>query len=572
MPKRFSLVFVLSFSHCMLNYCFSQIPCSDFVFNRWYNEMYNTGIRDCKPTKDGNFVIVGSYITNIDIFRCLIYKINSQGEVLWRNDILHDNTYETAYSVAELPDGSFVVAGNAATLQDAGTLAHGYLAKFDANGKFLWEKIYDISNWVKDFSDIAICPNEDLIVTGVQATNTGANLWVARLDSTGNLLWNKTFTKGAGFSILALPTGGIWVCAEEIILGYPHAWLIRLDDAGNIINEFYVNGPATWGKLRELTLTTDGGFIGVGHSKSDLWVVKFDSDGGLEWERRFGGMDSDDGYDISLIPGGGYYVLGRTYSSDGDVCQHRGDGDLWVVQLNETGNLVWQKTFGGSSYDYPAGGIITSSDGFIVVGETLSNDGDAQHIPKQIINIAPIWIIRVNNLRYENLNVGIPDTSICLGSLLSLHIDSILCTDQIVWNTGETGVEIQADTQGVYWGEIRSGNCSSRDSVRIHYVPCNGEPCVVFPNAFTPNGDGVNDYFRPIVLCGDMVVQQIWVYNRWGQMIYKADNLGGIGWNGTSQNGDTMPSDVYVWRCVYQNSIGDSVISETVQGGITLLR
>ncbi len=146
------------------------------------------------------------------------------------------------------------------------------------------------------------------------------------------------------------------------------------------------------------------------------------------------------------------------------------------------------------------------------------------------------------------------------------------CAEQILWNTDEHASQINVEAQGEYWAEIRSGSCFSRDTLRVHFIPCNGEPCLIFPNAFTPNGDEVNDIFRPIVLCGEMAMQEISIYNRWGQLIYENNDPGNTGWAGVGTDGRPSPSDVYAWRCVYQNIIDGEVISGVIKGGVTLIR
>lgn len=567
MSRAFTLIFIWSIAAFVPCHLSAQIPCSDFVFNRWQHPlMYATTIRDCITTQDGNMVIAGYYMTNYDSIRSLICKANTQGDILWRNDVIFDDTYETADAVAELPDGSFIVAGAESTLVGADTFAHAYLARFSANGKIIWDKVYETPAFQESFQDVAICPNGDMIVLGNQSTNTGPLLWVLRLDSNGVIIWSKEFDKRNGYSILAIQTGGFWLSARKY--NQTSSTLYRFDDFGNIVDELTLNG---W-YVEKLIPINGQGFVGVGGKDNDLWIAKLDMNGGMQWEKQYGGSGNEVGHHVSAIPGGGFYVLGSTDSGDGDLCLSRGNGDHWVLQLDDAGDLLWQKTYGGSGWDAASGGIVTCPDGFIVVGETTSNDWDAADIPDHQINLSPLWIFRCNNLRYENLDIVQTDTSVCLDDPIRLNVGPLNCIGQLRWNTGETGSEIQPDSQGIYWVENLYGSCVDRDSVHIRFLPCNGESCILFPNAFTPNDDGYNDFFEPIIQCGDVAEIKIWVYNRWGQLVYKHEGLGTAGWDGKTSNGESLPSDLYIWRCSYQNLIDGQLISEIKSGEITLIR
>lgn len=525
--------------------------------------MYATTIADCIQTQDDNMVIAGYYITNYDSLRCLICKMNKQGDLIWRNDIIFDVTHETASAVAELPDGSFVVACAQATPAGPDSSAHAYLAKFSADGVMMWEKAYDPPSLQEYFRDVVICPNGDMILLGSKSTNTQNLVWLLRVDSNGNIIWSKEFGQLYATSIMGISTGEFWLCATKTY--DQHSTLFLMDDLG-IVEEIALNGYVT-----KLTSINGQDFIGVGGKDDDLWMARFDQNGAVKWEKQYGGSSSEIGGHISTIPGGGFYVLGNTISNDGDICLSRGGGDQWVLQLNETGDLLWQKTFGGSGWDYSRG-IFTCPDGFIVVGETFSHDWDAADIPQSQINYSPLWIYRCNNLRYEKLNIIQSDTSVCLHDPISLQVAPSNCIGELRWSTGATGTEIQPDSQGVYYVENIYGSCVDKDSVHIRFLPCNGESCILMPNAFSPNADGYNDFFQPIIQCGDVTDLKIWVYNRWGQLVYTQNQIGAAGWDGKNLKGEALPSDLYVWRCSYQNLIGGKLIAEIKTGEITLIR
>src|SRR5690606_35784796 len=109
--------------------------------------------------------------------------------------------------------------------------------------------------------------------------------------------------------------------------------------------------------------TTDGGYIFAAgsdssdndvtgnHGDTDIWVVKLNETGEIEWQRSYGGSDYEEPRSIQQTTDGGYIFAGTSNSDDGDVSQNQGSLDYWIVKLDETGVIEWQKSYGGSSQD-----------------------------------------------------------------------------------------------------------------------------------------------------------------------------------------------------------------------------
>ncbi|HTX88120.1 MAG TPA: T9SS type A sorting domain-containing protein [Bacteroidales bacterium] len=168
--------------------------------------------------------------------------------------------------------------------------------------------------------------------------------------------------------------------------GQTDFWVVRLSALGDTLWERSYGG-SLFEEAYSVGETNDHGFILAGFSSSsdgdvtvnhgqfDYWIVKLDSAGILQWQRSFGGSGDDIAYCVKQTFDGGYIVSGSSVSNDGDVTGNHGDDDYWIVKLNGSGDLIWQKSLGGSSYDIP--GIIsqTKDSGFIVNGFTFSNDG-----------------------------------------------------------------------------------------------------------------------------------------------------------------------------------------------------
>ncbi len=141
-------------------------------------------------------------------------------------------------------------------------------------------------------------------------------------------------------------------------------------------------------EAKSIQQTSDGGYIVAGysastngavtenHGDSDYWVVKLNSTGNISWQKSFGGSYHDEARSIQQTSDGGYIVAGYSESTDGDVTGNHGDSDYWVVKLNSTGNILWQKSLGGSDDDEANSIQQTSDGGYIVAGYSQSTDGD----------------------------------------------------------------------------------------------------------------------------------------------------------------------------------------------------
>ena len=178
----------------------------------------------------------------------------------------------------------------------------------------------------------------------VSGNHGGNDLWVGKLNASGSLVWSYLY-------------GG-----TEDDEGYD---LVQTSDGG-----YMVTG---W------TDSNDGNVTGHhGTSNSDLWVLKLNSDGTLNWNNCYGGSSDDDGAAIVKTQDGNFYVAGTTYSTSGDVSGNHGTyADFWVIKIGPSGTLLGQKCIGGTDYEEGINMTLTSDNGCIVCGRTSSTDGDA---------------------------------------------------------------------------------------------------------------------------------------------------------------------------------------------------
>src|SRR6185295_6310511 len=160
-------------------------------------------------------------------------------------------------------------------------------------------------------------------------------------------------------------------------------------------------GGSEFEKAWSIQQTQDGGYIFAGlasstdgdvtgnHGEVDYWIVKIDANGNIEWQKCYGGSGQEQAQSIEQTTDGGFIIGGISNSTDGDVSNNHGLFDYWIIRLDQSGNLIWGKSFGGSKNEgvdsnlawifgeYPVSVKQTSDGGFIVGGASYSNNGDA---------------------------------------------------------------------------------------------------------------------------------------------------------------------------------------------------
>ena len=186
--------------------------------------------------------------------------------------------------------------------------------------------------------------------------------------------------------------------------GFEDFWIVKLNGAGLVQWQKCIGG-SNHDKARSIDQTSDGGFIVAGNTWStdgdvsnndgsdDFWVVKLDSTGNLQWEKSLGGSSHDFATSIAQTNDEGYIVAGYTQSSNGDVTGNQGYTDYWIVKLDAYGDLQWQKSMGGSDIDLALSISQTSDGGYIVAGYVLSTDGDVSTYNG---GYGDYWIVRLD--------------------------------------------------------------------------------------------------------------------------------------------------------------------------------
>ena len=170
---------------------------------------------------------------------------------------------------------------------------------------------------------------------------------------------------------------------------------------------------------QSITKTTDGGYAILGHTQStdgditnksnesfDYWLLKYDSNNNLEWQKTYGGSDDDRGNNIIQTLDGGYAIIGYSKSNDGNVANNNGAHDFWVCKLDISGTILWHKNYGFSGADIGYSIIQTNDGGFLLTGvldvSASNGEGNSKNIASKTFKVqhagGDYWAIKINAL------------------------------------------------------------------------------------------------------------------------------------------------------------------------------
>jgi hypothetical protein len=287
-------------------------------------------------------------------------------------------------SVVSLPDGYLLAGYSQGCPIPTSNKVQGWVVKIDKQGGEQWAKMYGGSMYDGFDKIIKLKDGTGYMLAG---TSNG-DYWLVKIDNSGNVIWSNNYggTKGDFATDMAETDNGEFIVTGITqsndgdvtnMKGISDAWVIKIDAAGNLLWQKAL-GSSIEDNLSKITKTADNNYIlcgtgGIGnndvpkmHGSSDAWLVKMDDKGNILWNKTYGGTSSDYGVSITATKDGGAIFAGATESTDKDATGSLiGKIDAWVVKLNSAGNIEWQSKYGTKDDDY-GGPIVETADGYLL--------------------------------------------------------------------------------------------------------------------------------------------------------------------------------------------------------------
>ncbi|MCX6234615.1 MAG: hypothetical protein NT175_07805 [Bacteroidetes bacterium] len=505
--KTLIYTFVLSFCFATTN---AQTPFS-ILWQKCFGGSSWDVASSIQQTTDGGYITTGFTESNdgdvtgkhggSDYW---VVKINQFGEIQWQK-CYGGSSNEGANSIQQTTDGGYVIVGATGSNDGDVTGNHGggdyWVVKIDQFGEIQWQKCFGGSS--NDYAwSIQQTTDDGYVIAGLTYSNNGdvtgnhggGDYWVVKLDQSGEIQWQKCFGGSSWDEVRSIQqtTDGGYVVA-----GYTYSndgdvtgthgdadyWVVKLSQSGEIQWQKCLGG-SSWDEAHSIQQTTDDGYVVGGSTYSndgdvtgksegpsaDYWVVKLSQSGEIQWQKCLGGSSNDWAFSIQQTIDSAYVVVGYTYSNDGDVTGNHGDADYWVVKLSQSGEIQWQKCFGGSNYDYSFSIQQTIDSGYVVGGTTSSNDGDVtgNH------GLDDYWVVTLCN--GNPLSISMSDSNYCFST-------SLIATsgfESYLWSTGDTSTIIEVIAGGYY------------SLIGTNSTGCPSEAAIIVPDPLQPyNGEQI---------------------------------------------------------------------------------
>ena len=409
----------------------AEVPFDSLTTNfkgelQWVKSFGGSGIESAQAivkTTDGGYAILG-YTSSIDGDISTkaqeendywLLKFDTDGNLQW-NKTYGGSKDDIGQSLAQTSDGGYVLTGYSMSDDGDASKNQGFhdnwILKLDYQGKLEWESSYGFSGhdhsydilqtndggfFFTGFLDISSARADGNTEKGSGLTSHGVGeFWGTKIDGKGSLQWRGYFggtNNDRAHAVVQADDGGF------VMAGFSESndfdisdtngsydfWMVKVDVFGNLVWEHSLGGSGIEVSY-DIAKTDDGGYVVVGntfskdgdiflnHGESDMWMIKIDGEGAMEWEQTYGGSQFDLAQAVVQSKDGGFLITGNSKSDDQDSTTNNGENDIWVVKTNLQGDLVWQKSFGGSGLDFGFDLIEDSDGGILVVGESASTD------------------------------------------------------------------------------------------------------------------------------------------------------------------------------------------------------
>lgn len=429
------LIFILLITICSLQFINAQTQWQRTIGGTNHDHPYSI-----IQTADGGYAAAGyTYSFAVGYMDMYIVKINSSGALQWTRTI-GGTGEDMAIDIIQTADGGYALGGHTKAL---GADYYDFsIVKLDSGGSLQWNRTINRAN--NDYV-LSIIQSSDggYVLAGLSATGGvfSSDILIVKLNSAGTYMWSRTYggnNDEVAWSIIQTLDGGLAATGYTNSFGLNgnNIYILKLDAGGSLQWFRTVGGQGPNGQAYSIIQSTDGGYAVAGVTEAfgagsyDMHIVKLDAGGSLQWTRTVGGSGQDWGYSIVQTSDGGFVVTGSTTSF--------GVSDYYTVKLNSNGIPQWSKTYGGSGIeggiDVPTSIIKTTGGGFVIAGQTNSFGAGGNDF----------YIVRIDSLGNTCGNSTVPATISGTGGTLGSPTPTIISQNPTVtsptFSTGAGGI------------------------------------------------------------------------------------------------------------------------------------
>ena len=570
---------------------------------------------------------------NAVAFTTFILKFDKNGVRQWAT-YYGGSGGEQSHSICSDSEDNIYITGNSSSFDFPAQQVPGayfqtysfgfngiFIIKFNNQNKLVWGTLYGGGNWDEGLSIMSDQEN-NVYLTGFtrsgnfpvqqlheeywQANNAGTDdIFILKFNDQGVRLWS-TYYGGTGWDIgnaLAVDnknnmylTGNLGVTSNAYTIDYGNG--AYFDNNLNNGNQGCILKIENCFVQKPTSIKTDRNNICI----NDMGNIVLSAIGGVGDSLKWYSDNSCTTYIGSNTP----FIIPSPiqtktlYARWESLCDTSACDSIVITIFSEITSMISRQichgeTFSIGYHTYTTSGIyndtlktVSGCDSIVVTnltvnpkvehfinpqicqGETFSV-GIHKYETSGLYSDTLTSLLACDSIIITNLTVN-PNPAVSLGN------DTILCPNekitlspgsgfsQYVWSDGSTENYLVINIPGIYTILVNDGLCSNIDSINI--VDCASN--LWLPNAFSPNGDALNDYFNPII-SGMINSYRLLIYNRWGQQIFETNNLN-VGWDGT-YNGTPCPGELYTYYITYSiKTEPNDLIRKEKRGSVTLVR
>jgi len=347
------------------------------TFGKTFGEPFinETGYSILQNSDSSIIVLGGTENNNYDL---TLLKTDREGLIIWENTF-GGSGFDIAYNLEKTTDSGYLISGTTESYGQGESDC--WLIKTDYLGTIVWNKTYGTAGLENGGQSIEIDEGYLFIGDTYNPEDQNQNIFLIRANSLGDTLWTKQFgdrETDYGSDIVSTVDGGYMILGSTkqfSILNFD-IWMIKIDtDGTEQWNKHHGSGSDDYGQT--ILYLSDGTYLikaissAFGNENSSVILLKTDASGNEEWTKSFGGTNSNPGNTIQETGDGSFIMVNSKYDYGNN------DYDIWLIKIDKNGLVEWEKTFGGINSDLGLSVDLAVDGGYILTGSTSTlGNGD----------------------------------------------------------------------------------------------------------------------------------------------------------------------------------------------------